>query len=312
MVTTNDPAGAAFNLLNAVNRHTQHTCRLVTTETRYNFLYRKDLHLPLLSDYSELEQLLKTCDVIHFHMTSDENMVLGPFKVANYIAGKRIVHHHHGEPLFRSSPDSFRQREQKLGRTALVSTPDLLELYPEARWLPNPVPLNDVLYMPAPQENSLKERDVVRITHSPTRRDLKNTDDFLGVVNSLLSNGHKISFKLIENMPHETALRIKRLSDICFDHMQGYYGVSSLEALSQGVATIAGLSDRTISFIKDFTGCNELPWVIARNSAELKGQITRLIYDRAELRRYKIFSREWMVKYWTEKAIADLYISFIS
>jgi len=87
MITTNDPAGTAISFTRAINKYTVHNCRLITTEIRYNFMFEKDLHLPWLKedDWAEVEDLLKTSDVFHFHMTTDENIQLGPFHVKNYI-----------------------------------------------------------------------------------------------------------------------------------------------------------------------------------------------------------------------------------
>ncbi|MBI4243273.1 MAG: glycosyltransferase family 1 protein [Planctomycetes bacterium] len=310
MITTNDPAGSAFNLLQAVNANSDHTCRLITTETRYNFFFRKDIHIPLLSDYSEIEFLLKNADVFHFHMIADENMTLGPFRIKEYINNKIIIHHHHGEPPFRENPSLFRVKELALNRTAIVSTPDLQLLYPEATWLPNAVPLNDILYLPALPLHNDQEKFV--ITHSPTRRYLKNTDEFIETVNMLKIEGYPVAYKIIEKTPHEICLRTKRTSDIFFDHIQGYYGISSLEALSQGVACIAGLSDHTLRLIKEFTKTDEHPWVIAKNKVELRSRIIELLTDRKKLAHYKEVSRKWMLKYWNESKVAAKYIEVLN
>ena len=48
MIAINDPAGAAIAFTKAINCYTEHTCRLVTKEIRFNFMFEKDLHLPWL------------------------------------------------------------------------------------------------------------------------------------------------------------------------------------------------------------------------------------------------------------------------
>lgn len=302
MITTNDPAGTAINFTNALNRYTPHRCRLVTTEIRYNFMFKKDLHIPWMSRFDELYALLKEADVFHFHMTADEHLQLGPYRVRDFIKGKKIVHHHHGEPPFRADPRSFAERELALGRRAIVSTPDLWQMYPEATWIPNPVPLWDVLYLPAALDGMPLERVVV--THSPTRKELKNTDLFLRVTAALKARVPKLYPLVIENTPHETCLRIKRESHVFFDHMQGYYGVSSLEALSQGVPTVAGLDDWNQRCLKEFTGAAKLPWVIARDEESLTRAIEALATDELSRREIGRLSRAWMEKYWSEERIA--------
>ena len=78
MVTVNDPAGTAISFMHAINRHTEHRCRLITTEIRYNFMFEKDLHLPWLKEFGEVEQVLRQADLFHFHMGADEDLHLGP------------------------------------------------------------------------------------------------------------------------------------------------------------------------------------------------------------------------------------------
>ena len=98
MIAINDPAGTAIAFTKAINKYTDHNCRLITKESRYNHLFEKDLHLPWLDNdgWNEVEQLLKDSDIFHFHMTADESIELGPFRPVDYLKGKIIVHHHHG------------------------------------------------------------------------------------------------------------------------------------------------------------------------------------------------------------------------
>jgi hypothetical protein len=308
MITTNDPAGVGINFTDAINRYTSHRCRLITTEIRYNFYYKKDLHIPWISDFSEVEQLLKTAEIYHFHMVADEYIKIGPFRPVDFLDSKKIVQHHHGEPLFRANPEKFLKKEKMLGRKAVVSTPDLLRVYPGASWIPNPVPLSDELYLPYNHTNG--RGDKIFIGHSPTRKELKNTKEFLEVVGELKSKGLNVEPVIIENTPHRKCLKTKQKCDVFFDHMQGYFGVSSLEALSQGIPTIAGLDDWCISWIKSFTGCKELPWIIARNKDELKEVLLKLTLDNDLRRFYKTFSRQWIERYWNEKSIIEALIDF--
>ncbi len=62
MIAINDPAGTAINFTNAINRYSEHKCRLITKEIRYNFMYEKDIHIPWIkhqSEWDEIEELLK-------------------------------------------------------------------------------------------------------------------------------------------------------------------------------------------------------------------------------------------------------------
>ncbi|MBW1949544.1 MAG: glycosyltransferase [Deltaproteobacteria bacterium] len=300
MISENDPAGVAITFTKALNQHTEHRCRLVTCATRYNFDFEKDLHVPDLTDegFDELRYTLAGADIFHFHILADENLTLGPLRVQDFVLGKAILHHHHGHPHFRANPGIYRDKYRKLRRKVLVSTPDLLKLLPEARWQPNPVPVNDPRYLPADAPRDGK----VRVCQSPTRKEIKDTNLLLSAVSSLRKNHPELEAVIVENKPHAECLRIKQGCDIHFDHMQGYFGVSSLEGLSQGKPVIAGLDDWNLSHIKEFTGRENSPWVIARNERHLEKGLKDLLNEPEKRTMMGRESRYFMETVWTEKA----------
>jgi hypothetical protein len=306
MITENDPAGMGIAFSRAINRVSEHQCRLVTTATRYNFCFQKDLHVPDLNEegLDEIRQLLHEADIIHFHILADENLPLGPINVGDFILRKRVVHHHHGHPDFRTNPEKYRWKYRRRGRKALVSTPDLLHMLPEAHWQPNLVPIHDPLYMPI----SANGNGSVRVCHSPTRKDLKNTDEFKLVMSSVQSKHRNVECVVVENTRHEICLKIKQSSDIHFDHMQGYFGVSSLEGLSQGKPVIAGVDEWNLKCLKDFTGADELPWIVARDQEQLKQKLIQLVCS-AQLRlEVGTRSRNLMERHWNEHVVlAELF-----
>ncbi len=310
MITENDPAGTAILFAKAVNALTEHTCRLVTTQTRYHHFFEKDLHLPLLDDagLAALEGLLRDSDVFHFHLLADENYALGRFRPRDYMAGKLLVHHHHGHPDFREHPEKYREKYRRLGRKKLlVSTPDLLRKLPEAMWLPNLVPLDDPLYQPLPVNGG----GPMVVSHSPTRKDLKNTDELAAVVGRLRERRPgSVDLDLIDDVRHRECLRRKQHSHVVFDHMQGYYGVSSLEGLSQGKPTIAGLDAWNQATIKEVFGCESLPWVTARDANALEATLEGLAEDPDARKAIGHASRVFMERHWNERFITERLISF--
>ena len=310
MITDNDPAGMGIAFTKAINRYTDHSCRLITTATRYNFNFEKDIHIPDLDKdgFDEVEELLKRADIFHFHILKDENSYIGPFYVKDYINGKKIVHHHHGHPDFRTNPLKYFEKYKRLGRKVLVSTPDLLTFMPDAVWQPNLVPVNDPLYMPS----DINGNGIITICQSPTRKELKNTVEFNDTVDALQKRFSYLRSVVIENTLHRECLKMKRKCDIHFDHMQGYYGVSSLEGLSQGKPVIAGLDDRNLCAIKDFTGARRLPWIIAKGREDLKMNLESLVLDRDFMKETGERSREFMERYWTEEMVIHRLNGFYS
>lgn len=310
MLAINDPAGAAMTLCRALNTHTPHTARLATLETRYNHDFPRDIHIPDASpeQLAELGELFRASDVFHFHMTADEFTRFGPFLPADYLAGKTVVHHHHGHPDFRGNPQKYQKKYAERGRrNLLVSTPDLLPLLPGAIWQPNTVPVNDPAYMPLPQYG-LRENtaEPVRIGHSPTNKALKNTDEFLLVTKALRHDSALPASEvdLMDCVPHEECLIRKRSCDIFFDHMQGYFGMSSLEALSQAVPTIAGLDAWNLRHIESFSG-QPSPWIVARDQAALERTLRDLLPDADKRRELGARARQFMETGWSDDKVAQ-------
>lgn len=311
MIMDNDPAGMGIAFCNAVNRYSEHRCRVITAQERYGLDFEKDIHLPDIEDddFGEVEQLLKDADIIHFHMLRDEHSHLGPLVIRDYIKGKKILHHHHGHPDYLINADRFNDKYRKLNRKVIVSTPDLLKLAKNAVWVPNLVPLFDVQFMPR-FENSLP-REPIKVCQSPTRKFDKHTRQFLEVMKDLEKLYSCLETVIIEKTPYFECLRIKRACHIVFDHMRGWFGIASLESLSHGKPVIAGLDDWNIRCIKEFTGAEELPWVIARTEEELLSVLTPLVQDRGLRQSKGEQSRRFMETRWTEqhtlKVLLDIY-----
>ena len=301
MLAINDPAGTAIQFAKAANLHTDHSVRLVTLETRYTHSWEKDLHVEDLGPdgIEEVRILMEEADVFHFHMTCDEHQPFGPHLPADYMKSKGVVHHHHGHHDFRSNPESFQRKYKELGREhLLVSTPDLMHFLPEAAWQPNLVPVNEPLLKP--MWGRYDESGKLRVCHSPTRKDLKNTDEFIAAVATLKKEGVRLDVDMIDDVPNDECLARKRRCHVLFDHMQGYYGVSSLEGLSQGVAVIAGLNDWNRARVAEFSGTDDLPWVLAYDQKELEARLRELSNDRALCESIGEKSRRFMEERWSD------------
>ena len=301
MLTENDPAGCAILFRNAIEEYTEHSCRLITQSEKSCYSFDKDIHIPdiyldsgLHVKESNIEELLKTSDIFHFHILSDESMQLGPFKVADYIKGKAIAHHHHGHPDFRKNPEKYRLKYHKLGRKMLVSTPDLLIGLPAADWMPNLVPIMDPLYMPT--EERYPE---FTVGHSPTRTDIKDTVTLLEAVHMA-----GVNVDIIMNTDHKECLRRKQKCHVIFDHLQGYYGVSSLEGLSMGKWVISELSDLVAFFVMQFAETETLPWLSPLRHGGLSHLLKLLERAGTSL------NRNFMVNHWSDKKVVNRLIKF--
>ncbi len=184
-----------------------------------------------------------------------------------------------------------------------MSTPDLLGLLPEAIWQPNIIPIDDIKYSP----NYMPVSDCIIIGQSVTQKDLKNTTELEDAVAQIQQNDSRLKVRLdiIEHTRHHECLNRKNRCHVLFDHMQGYFGVSSLEGLSQGKPVIAGLDDWNIDRIKAFTGADQLPWVIARTEDELCEAINMFLDHTSLIEAKGRESRRFMDAHWAEPQVIE-------
>lgn len=303
MIARNDPAGMMIAFANAINRYTAHTARAIVLDTRYSVDFAYDLLTPLLpdDDYGEVEDILRNSDIFHFHMTVDENLAIGPLNVRDYVGGKSILHHHHGEPDLMVNPHAFVEKYRKLARRYIVATPDLLRTLPGSTWQPNLVPLHDTPFLP--REDHLTRQEAVKIVQAPTRKWHKHTAEFMRVSKRLMLRHPNLTSHVLTGISHRECLAFKRTCQAVFDHMNGWFGISSLESLSQGVPVLAGLDDWNIAQIKDFTGAANLPWIVTRDENSLEASLERLIEAAEERVRVGRASRKFMEDHWTEEQV---------
>jgi hypothetical protein len=154
----------------------------------------------------------------------------------------------------------------------------------------------------------------LKVAHSPTRKDLKNTDELMAVVERAREGGVALALDLIDNVPHVECLARKRRAHVLFDHMQGYYGVSSLEGLSQGLAVIAGLDAWNRAHVAEFAGVEDsseaLPWLLAHTADELESALRLLAADRDLCRAKGKKGRDFMERCWSEEKVAGALCDF--
>jgi len=328
-ITTTDPAGSVLNFVNALNRHTDVRARVITTvPNAYNF--PTDIG-SIYDGGDEIEALLRGADVIHLHKVLEnieinvelaKRGVTRKFLVADTLKAypsKKVVYHIHGHPFERNNVKV--NAETYIARKArvLCSTPDLEEMYRAAgadvSFFPNCVPVNDVRYLPRASDRPLIMADGSEkwcVAQSPTHAILKNVATIEAVMRRV---GKELNafFLKIQGVDHDAALCHKRNAHVVFDHMEGYYGLSSLEALSMGKPTIAGLSEYTVEAINKFFSLksgNVVPWVLAKTENELESKIRWLLSSEEKRRWIGEYSRKFMEEVWSDRAIGQRLAAF--
>jgi len=221
-----------------------------------------------------VELLALTADVIHVHM--DWRMLDHELRYA-LAATQRAAITYHGSVLPDDPPtrvlvdharDARRQALQFGARPYHAR-------FGVSRYLPIPVPVADYAALAAAAERP--EGAAFRIAHSPTRRAIKGTTEFLAAVDGLRDEGVRVEAVLIEGLEHGAALRVKATCDATFDSfwlgMQG----SGLEAAAMGQPVLAG--DAAAAAEAAALNDGVCPWTFAEGREALRDAIRRLAKD---------------------------------
>lgn len=211
-----------------------------------------------------VEVLLATADVVHCHM--DYTVLL--HELGGLPFGTRAAITYHGSLEHRRPAITYPDADARMGSTVFGARPYHRRF--DAHWLPIPMPIADY----AALSKGRTRGDVLRVCHSPTRREIKGTDVFLRVVADLQADGVAIEPVLLEGLSHGNALRVKATCDVTFDSfwlgMQG----SGLEAAAMGQPVVAGTQDADYARVG-----LDYPWTVADDADTLRDVLRRLATD---------------------------------
>ncbi len=201
------------------------------------------------------------------------------------LMGKHVVAFYHGSDM--RNRGIFR-RIDELCELRLTSEVDLLHLDDRLQYLF--LPFDTTRWTPQ-KDKPADER--LRIVHAARVRAFKGTDRIVEVVKKL-EKRYPVELVLLENVPHDEAMRIKAGCDIAVDQIAdtgGWgYGMSSVEYLSMGIPTCTSMVPEMEAFLPDHP-------FIAVTSDTLERELEKLILA-PELRRKKgKEGRRWVVQH---------------
>jgi glycosyltransferase involved in cell wall biosynthesis len=238
------------------------------------FQYQADVILEkapndLTSSSQILKDLMLKYDIFHFHarpllLSAHYPFPSGMDMLLLRAAGKKVFFHFHGSEarlasVFKtSSPYNYvaenpsnlfttwKEDEQRIFfefakgicNDVFVLDPELQSYVGEALIVPRVVDLRKWAFV------GTDPGEVLRVVHAPSRRGGKGTGKVLSVVEKLQSEGIRIEFRLVENVPHEEAREIYRWADVVIDQLRtGWYGVLAVEAMALGKAVVCYIRD---------------------------------------------------------------------
>ena len=141
----------------------------------------------------------------------------------------------------------------------------------------------------------------LRVSHAPTNRYYKGSEVVISVCTKLQKEG-KITFDLIEGLPHSAAMRRKAQSDIFIDQIGNKggwgYGMNSIESLSMGICTLTEMNQSYNEFIPNH------PFLHIDKDI-LEKTLRGLVEDRKKISYLGLQGLEWVRKNHDIEAVGD-------
>src|SRR6185503_16775111 len=302
-----DPGMVAYRLHTAINCTTPHASLLGSAAARNTF--KALMQYDIQADAPQLRAALLEADVVHCHLDygvvrgllGGEEPELGRFA---HDTGRLLVIHHHGTML-RKMAAFYAHRDRELGALRLISNLELTKYGEGLRWLPNPVPCREYQELHA---RVWEPHDTFRVAHSPSKRHLKGTEEFLAACERLQAAGLAIELFVNECVDHREALALKATCDAAFDSFWLGIQCSGLEAAAMGLPVIAGDPYVAAQYRSEV---GAVPYTYANDGAELEAALRRL-YEEGDFRlEESVRVQGYVERFHDEAAVALRYLDLL-
>lgn len=168
-----------------------------------------------------------------------------------------------------------------------VSTPDLVDYAPTARWCPTVV--NPEIWA---SDWPLLRRDRPRVVHVPSNGPLKGTEHIDRAMTELHDAG-LVDYRTLRNLTHDELRREYQEADVVVDQVVlGLYGVASVEAMAAGRVVVAFVGDDVRRRVREATG-REVP-VLEATVETIRDVVEGIVRDRDEARRFAAGGPEYV------------------
>lgn len=267
------------------------------------------LNFPYMVRYKEpLKKWIKdwwsNADIIHVHNFPS---IINAFRCADLVKpdAVKILHQHciadtdKRGPYFGMTPEQVKRHDSDNRYFRVVSTINLLKWVgnDSSRWIPAPI---NISKMDRIKEKYYEEHDTIRIVHSPTNKEGKQTSLFLNVMEKIMKKHDNVELVYIEKKSNDECLKIKCSCDICYDQMRTQYGSNALESWAFGIPCVVGSPFE--KQIKKVIGY--LPYYKTTQET-LFDSIEALVVDEKKRREYGNMGRRYVEEFHDYPVVAD-------
>lgn len=197
------------------------------------------------------------------------------------------------------------KRMERYARHMWAITPDLLHFLPREKssFLPCTISHWDEV-----QPNLPKLEKRLKIVHAPTNREAKGSDFILAAFEKIKQTyGETVEIQLVENIPHNEALKIYQEADLIIDQILiGWYGAFAVEAMKMGKPVIARIAEEDLLFIPEQQAKEVRETVINSDPNTIEEVLRRCVEDRAFLKERSEASLAYAHRWHDPKYVASL------
>jgi hypothetical protein len=308
-VCDNPIAGSPISLSKALNKWSdnqvwsRHICSTDRNDSR---VYDSDLLLGVHS-YEEIRKVMEEADIFHFHSHYSKQTLFNKHpELWDICLSKPRVWQAHSQRSI-TWMDIEEGVRDPAARHLVIGQYQPRE-WPECTPVPNIVDITLPELTPYPRE----WRGPLRVAYSPSRIGLTGWDDkghaeTVPILQKFVDR-RLLTAEVIHDVPYRECLTRRGRAHIAIDEIvTGSYHLCSLEALSQGLATMAGLDMLQLQTIKDISGAEWHPWIIAIPET-LKHRLAACVQDPAMVYNTAMMGRRWMEKYWHPRDMCQRYV----
>jgi len=305
-------AGSPIRIVNALNEHTHVQARLIVRHPNAygSRVFPEDLTWD--QDQDACMNALAEADIVHLHQHFDLKTVFGAEFEAR-CSRKLKIKQWHSVPGFFCDYDPAKERRLVEDTTPQLAVAQHQErYYPQARAVPNIIPLHAELFKPR-QPLLCEERPTIAWSPScvdsawSKRWDTKGYPETLAMLEALEKEG-LCSVDRIVDTPFLECMERKRRSSIAVDDLvTGSYHLSGLEALALGLPVLGCLDSRVQASLKELTGASELPWLNVPLE-DAPAILRELCLDSALREELGAESRRWMERYYDDAVLVRRYV----
>jgi hypothetical protein len=236
---------------------------------------------------------IKDFDIWHYHSPYGKLKE----KLEKEKGNQRYIKHYHGTDLRHKYDSDF----------CLVSTPDLLQFAPKAKWLPNPLDLDFLSKFRRSNEKENSEPKLIRLAHYPFYKNRGHKLEYDHYVDTISYLENKSGCEVIEihNIPYFEAIQKHSHCDITIGKIVpdiGWMGRFELEGMAMGKPVICYIEDELFDKYK--------PPVFRTTKETFRRDLDYLLQDTVTRRKLSEEASQYVCKNHDVKAVVNLLESY--